>query len=95
MKATLEKDTDLVFSNSVSYLDMFGHIVIAWLWLKQGIVASNALTKAPHKEDEDFYKGKMQAMQYFYRSELPQIYHWAELVSSIDSTSFDMQAEWF
>jgi len=95
MMATKEKDMDLVFSNSVSYLDMFGHIVIAWLWLKQGIVASNALAKAPHKEDEDFYKGKMQAMQYFYHSELPQVYHWAELVNSIDSTSFDMQAEWF
>jgi len=95
MMATKEKDMDLVFSNSVSYLDMFGHIVIAWLWLKQGIVASNALEKAPHKEDEDFYKGKLQAMQYFYRSELPQVYHWAELVNSIDSTSFDMQAEWF
>ncbi len=95
MQATQEQDPDLVFSNSVSYLDMFGHIVIAWIWLKQGIVASNALEKTPHKEDEDFYKGKLQAMQYFYRSELPQIYHWAELVSSIDSTSFDMQANWF
>ncbi len=95
MQATQVQDMDLVFSNSVSYLDMFGHIVIAWLWLKQGIVASSALEKAPHKEDEEFYKGKLQAMQYFYRSELPQIYHWAELVASIDSTSFDMQAEWF
>jgi alkylation response protein AidB-like acyl-CoA dehydrogenase len=95
MQASQEQDIDLVFSNSVSYLDMFGHIVIAWIWLKQGIVASDALDKAPHKEDEDFYKGKLQAMQYFYHSELPQIYHWAELVANIDSTSFDMKSEWF
>ncbi len=93
--ATKSQDIDLVFSNSVSYLDMFGHIVIAWLWLKQGMVANTALKKEPHKEDKDFYKGKMQAMQYFYRSELPQVYHWSKLVSSIDSTSFDMQADWF
>lgn len=93
--ATKSQNIDLVFSNSVSYLDMFGHIVIAWLWLKQGMVANAALKEAPHKEDEDFYKGKMQAMQYFYRSELPQVYHWSNLVSSIDSTSFDMQADWF
>jgi butyryl-CoA dehydrogenase len=93
--ATKSQDIDLVFSNSVSYLDMFGHIVISWLWLKQGMVANGALKNSPHKEDEDFYKGKMQAMQYFYRSELPQVYHWSKLVSTIDSTSFDMQAEWF
>jgi len=93
--ATKSQDIDLVFSNSVSYLDMFGHIVISWLWLKQGMVANAALKNAPHEEDEKFYKGKMQAMQYFYRSELPQIYHWSKLVSSIDSTSFDMQADWF
>ena len=93
--ATKSQDIDLVFSNSVSYLDMFGHIVISWLWLKQGMVANAALKNAPHEEDEKFYKGKMQAMQYFYRSELPQIYHWGKLVASIDSTSFDMQADWF
>ena len=93
--ATKSQNIDLVFSNSVSYLDMFGHIVIAWLWLKQGMVANAALKQAPHKEDEDFYNGKMQALQYFYRSELPQIYHWSDLVANIDSTSFDMQAEWF
>lgn len=86
---------DLVFSNSVSYLEMFGHVVIAWLWLRQGIVAYAGLGNGPHDEDRNFYLGKIQAMKFFFHSELPKIKHWASLVKNIDSTSFDMKQEWF
>jgi butyryl-CoA dehydrogenase len=95
MHTSQSNNLDLVFSNSVAYLDLFGHIVISWLWLKQGIVAANALAKKPHASDEKFYRGKMQALQFFFRSELPKIYRWASLVKNIDSTSYDMQADWF
>ncbi|GAA5314910.1 MAG: acyl-CoA dehydrogenase [Candidatus Pelagadaptatus aseana] len=95
MAATQGEDPDKVFSNSVKYLDMFGHIVIAWLWLKQGLVAEAALARKPHAEDEQFYRGKLQALRYFYRSELPEVHVWGKLIASLDSTNFDMQAEWF
>ncbi|MCA0893447.1 acyl-CoA dehydrogenase [Microbulbifer agarilyticus] len=93
--ATAEKNIDLVFSNSVSYLEMFGHIVVAWIWLRQGLVADAGLQANPHKDDEHFYRGKLQAMQYFFRSELPKIYHWSKLVRDIDATSFEMKPDWF
>ncbi len=95
LTAAQSQNPDLVFSNSVSYLNMFGHITIAWLWLKQGAIASNALALEPHIEEQKFYKGKIQAMKYFFNSELPLTYHWGELVKNIDSTSFDTQADWF
>jgi len=95
MHASHLKDPDLVFSNSVAYLDLFGHIVIAWLWLKQGMVATAALKQQPHESDEHFYRGKMQTLQFFFRSELPNIYRWASLIKNIDSTSYDMKADWF
>ena len=95
LKDMSTKNIDLALANSVSYLSMFGHVIIAWLWLKQGIVASNALAEQPHKDDEYFYQGKLQALQYFYRIELPQVAVWQKVLASTDSTSFDMQAEWF
>ena len=95
LAATQSQDIDAVFSNSVKYLDLFGHVVIAWIWLKQGIVSAEALAKNPHESDEQFYRGKLQAMQYFFRIELPEIEHWAKVISEVDTTSFDMQAEWF
>jgi butyryl-CoA dehydrogenase len=85
---------DLVFSNSVSYLHMFGHITIAWLWLKQGAIAHKAIENEPHSDDTKFYNGKIQAMKYFFKSELPLTYHWGNLVKNIDSVSYDTQPDW-
>ena len=93
-KASQLESPDLVFSNSVSYLNMFGHIVIAWLWLRQGIVANQGIEDKPHQTDVDFYNGKLQAMKYFFSAELPQIYLWGNLVKNIDSTNFDTNPNW-
>lgn len=93
--AMMEQDIDLALSNSVKYLDLFGNVVIAWVWLKQGIVASTALAAQPHESDENFYRGKLQAMKYFFKFELPEINAWAALLQSIDSTSHDMNIDWF
>ncbi len=95
MSAMLEKDIDLVLANSVKYLDLFGHVVIAWMWLKQGIVAANALAAQPHESDVAFYRGKLQAMRYFFRYELPETEVWAALLMRLDDTCLGMQNDWF
>ena len=93
--AMAEKDIDLALSNSVKYLDMFGNIVIAWTWLKLGLVAEAGLANTEDVKEHDFYHGKLHAMQYFYRFELPEIYAWAALLSDLDDTCYAMQKEWF
>ncbi|NQZ87953.1 MAG: acyl-CoA dehydrogenase [Saccharospirillaceae bacterium] len=95
LKDMSTKNIDLALANSVKYLELFGHVIIAWLWLKQGIVATKALEKQPHQEDVYFYKGKLQALQYFYRFELPEIAIWSTLLLNTDSSTYDMQVEWF
>ncbi len=91
----LEKDIDLVLANSVKYLDLFGNVVIAWIWLKQGVVAAKGLESASSIADENFYRGKLQATRYFFRYELPEIYAWATLLMALDDTTHNMQIEWF
>ena len=93
--AMSSKNIDLALANSVKYLELFGHVIVAWLWLKQGIVARQALKNKPHKTDEDFYNGKLQALQYFYRFELPEITLWSTILCHTDSTTYDMKADWF
>ncbi len=88
-------DIDKALANSVKYLELFGNIVIAWIWLKQGIVATRALAQDPHEADVNFYRGKLQALQYFFLYELPEIDHWARLLKAVDGTCLDMRAEWF
>lgn len=95
LTAISTKNIDLALANSVKYLEMFGHVIIAWLWLKQGIVATCNLAEQPHVDDEHFYRGKLQALQYFYRFELPKIDVWSKILMSTDNTSFNMKAEWF
>ncbi|MFT5560718.1 MAG: hypothetical protein ACI9Z9_000594, partial [Litorivivens sp.] len=95
LMAMMEKNIDLALANSVKYIELFGNVVIAWLWLKQGIVANGALSQKPHENDENFYQGKLQAMRYFFRFELPQINAWSRILTDIDPTTYDMKDAWF
>ena len=80
-------DIDAALANSVAYLEAFGHIVVAWIWLEQ-VVASNGRTG-------DFYDGKRQAARYFFRSELPKTGPALDLLAALDRTSLDMRDTWF
>ncbi len=93
--AKQDESIDLVLANSVKYLELFGHVIIAWLWLKQGLVASAGLAQDCHESDEVFYQGKLQALKYFYRYELPHIDVWAKILCDLDSTTYDMKETWF
>ena len=84
----------LFLANAGIYLDTFGHIVIAWVWLMQ------AITAAPKAEVEtdaerDFYRGKLQACQYFYRYELNKVPERLSLLSQADDTCVTMNEAWF
>ena len=85
---------DRVLANSVSYLDMFGQVVMAWIWLKQGCAAQQRLVTA-QGNDADFYRGKLQALRYFFAAELPKIQHWSNLLKNLESSAFEMQDAWF
>ena len=81
-------------ANSSAYLDMLGHVVIAWMWLKQAAVAQARLADA-NDADRQFYQGKIQACRYFFRWELPKTQAQAELLSELDTTCLDMPEEAF
>jgi alkylation response protein AidB-like acyl-CoA dehydrogenase len=95
LRAMTTTNIDLALANSVKYLELFGHVIVAWLWLKQGLVATKALENKPHQSDENFYQGKLQTLQYFYRFELPQIALWSALLIDSDDSTYQMKAEWF
>lgn len=91
----MKGNVNLSLANATSYLDMFGHAIIAWQWLLQGQIAQHALPAAKSEEDKSFYKGKLSACRYFYRYELIRVAAWADLVESLDDTTFTMDANNF
>lgn len=84
-------DDTLRLANASCYLDAFGHVVVAWLWLDQAVVATRSLGGP----DDAFYRGKLAACRYFYRWELPRIDRWLALLHPVDRTTLDVADEWF
>ena len=77
-------------ANASVYLEAFGHIVIAWIWIEQALVATRA-----GNQYEDFYRGKLQACQYFIQWELPKVRTMLNLLESLDTTTLEMKESWF
>lgn len=84
-------DLNKTLANATAYLEAFGHIVIAWIWLEQALVAAKNINST----NGDFYRGKLQACRYFYSYELPKVGAMIELLASLDTTTLEMQDNWF
>ena len=80
-------DVEAAMANSVIYLEAFGHIVIAWMWLEQVVAVGD--------NPGDFYEGKRRAARYFFAYELPRTAPQLLLLESLDRTTLDMRTDWF
>lgn len=70
-------------ANAVPYMQAFGHMIIAWLWLD--IAIFNIANKSINTP----------ASNYFYRYELPKITAWLDVVKTRDLTCANMVEEDF
>ena len=80
-------DPALTLANATAYMEAFGHMVIAWIWLEQMLAAGD--------RDGGFHEGKRQACRYFFRWELPKIYPQLDALGALDRTTLDMHEDWF
>ena len=85
------RQADEALANATPYLQAFGHVVVAWLWLD---VARVAVAAAAGKDDA-FLRGKLQAARYFFYFELPKIDAWLAVVAARNPTCREMQDAWF
>ena len=74
-------------ANAVPYLQAFGHLVLAWIWLD--VSASCRGTQSPAQT------GRQAAAKYFYHYELPKIDAWLQVVSNRDMTCANLPEEAF
>ncbi|KVL90742.1 acyl-CoA dehydrogenase [Burkholderia stagnalis] len=80
-------DPQVRLANASVYLEAFGHLVVAWLWLDVMLAA--------HGQGGDFYAGKRAAARYFFRWELPKVDAQLDLLASVDTTTLDVRDAWF
>ena len=94
LAGAMAQDVDLGLANASVYLDAFGHTVVAWMWLRQGLAAARGLARA-QGPDVDFYRGKLAACRYFFRWELPRTAPQLALLDALDPTCLEMKPAWF
>jgi butyryl-CoA dehydrogenase len=75
-------------ANATPYLQAFGHLVIAWMWLDVAACAERATSDAAQR-------GRLAACRYFFRYELPKIDAWLGVVAARDDTCRTMAEESF
>ncbi|MGQ7818222.1 acyl-CoA dehydrogenase [Metapseudomonas furukawaii] len=95
LQAQVAADAHLGLSNATAYLDLFGRVVVGWIWLRQALVASRALAAGALGSEADFYQGKVHAARYFMDWELAGLDSQARLLSAGNRLCFDMQNAWF
>lgn len=82
----------LSLANATTYLEMFGHSVMAWIWLRQALVADAWL--AAGKGNANHLNGKLAACRWFFAHELPKTVTQAAILTSLDRTVLDVETAW-
>jgi len=84
-------DPQEALANAVPYMQAFGHVVLAWMWLD--VVCAVLRRDATLSGAAD--AGRMGAARYFYHYELPRIGAWLAVVAQRDMTCVQLPAEAF
>ncbi|EER61225.1 acyl-CoA dehydrogenase domain protein [Acidovorax delafieldii 2AN] len=78
-------------ANAVPYMQAFGHMVLAWMWLDvaHSVLARDASLSIAANA------GRLSAARYFFRYELPKIGAWLGVVATRDATCAAMAEDAF
>jgi butyryl-CoA dehydrogenase len=64
-------NNEVFLADATLYMELFGIITVAWQWLKQGVVAQNAIEQqAPTGDELAFYQDKIHTMKFYFHYEL-------------------------
>ncbi|WP_174278286.1 acyl-CoA dehydrogenase [Sphingomonas bacterium] len=86
-------DPSRVLANATSFLQAFGHITVAWLWLDQATVCVAALGE--RTGITAFHEGKLRACRFFYECELPGVYPLLGFVDALSDVAANVPVEQF
>ena len=75
-------DADAALANATPYLQAFGHVVLAWIWLELGLAAAGARP------------GTLACLRFFYAYELPKIDAWLAPVARREALLREVDESW-
>ena len=97
MEQSKDQPSAVLLAHSDEYMAFTGHVLVGWMWLRQGTIAQAALDSNNDLTDSDknFYLGKISALDYFSNVELVKTLSQAELLISNPQICNMHQNDWF
>jgi butyryl-CoA dehydrogenase len=94
---TIQSDKQAtLLANAQALMSVFAQVVMSWIWIRQASVAEQKLNAAGVTEKEaHFYKGKIQAAEYFVSWELPTIERDLRILKQDNTVCSEMNPDWF
>ena len=92
IEVAMKNKPEVFLSDATLYLEFFGIVTVAWLWLKQGEVAQEAIDGGATGDDYLFYQGKVHTMKYYFEYELPKIQALRDRLLSAERLTLDVES---
>ena len=86
-----EVDANAALANAVPYMQAFGHMVLAWVWLDVAISVCERDANGAVPANQ----GRLRACDYFFHFELPKIEAWLVVARNRDQTAAGMPLDAF
>ena len=78
----MKGDFERFLSDATVFMEFFGNITVAWLWLDMARSAQSALVAGDKNYSKDFYNAKIHAMKFYYKYELSKTTSLAEILTN-------------
>lgn len=85
LQYTKTGDFERFLADATIFMEFTSTMVIAWQWLKQAIVAQEAIVTGKDTFTSDFYESKLLTMKFFFKYELPKTTGLAETLMHPDA----------
>lgn len=82
MEFALKGDYERFLSDATVFMEFFGNITVAWLWLDMARSAQSALIDGNTIFTNDFYNAKIHAMKFYFKYELSKTTSLAEVLTN-------------
>lgn len=90
LAAAQQQGVEAFLADASLYLEYFGTVVIAWMWLKQAVVAEKAIAQAENADEKLFYESKITTLRYFFDYELPKVAALKKQVLNFEKVTMQM-----
>ncbi len=95
MGFAMQGDYQRFLADATPFMEFFSTIVIAWQWLDIAASAQQAMVTGNKKNSDEFLEGKIHAMKFYYKYELPKTTGLAELLKDKEALTLNTDKKIF